>query len=158
MSVVWEPYIDVPVTGSDTAIAAIEQEMNITLPDDVRDVLLHHPGDAVEPSGIRVGQKSKTTFGAILYVGGLKKHDRYRYSVEKTLVSLAEWSGTGSPGAVRLFPFATNTATGYFCLDFRNTPTNPPVVFVDYNYDFDELPAILPVAPDLTSLLDQLYD
>lgn len=94
----------------------------------------------------------------MLHAGGRTDHKRFTYSIEWVLGSLAEWSGTHAPGALRLFPFASNTATGYFCLDYRQSAANPPIVFVDFNYDFDEPSAVLPVAPDLVTLLADLHD
>lgn len=154
----WEHYLELPGKGDAQAVSALEGGLGISLPEDVRQAIIDHAGDAVEPSAIRVGQGSTTTFGAILYAGGRKDHQHYTYSIEWALEALAEWSRTSRPGELGLFPFATNTASGYFCLDHRLTATNPPVVLVDFNYDLNEAPAILPVAPDFPTLLDNLHD
>jgi hypothetical protein len=158
MPIVWEAYVEVPGRGDAAAVFVLEQRLGVTLPDPVRAVLRDHPGDAVEPAGIRVGTRSVTSFGAILYAGGQKDQPHYHYSVEFALEALAGWAESDGGTARGLVPFATNTATGYFCLDFRENPAGLPIVFVDLNYGIDEAGAILPVAPDLPTLFDRLHD
>lgn len=80
--VAWEPYIDVPVKGEEAVIAALEERVGVELPQPVRRVILEHAGDTPEPSGIRVGERSVTSFGPILYAGGEKDHPRYTYSID----------------------------------------------------------------------------
>lgn len=154
--VTWEPYIEVPGKGDLAPIAALEQRQGVTLPDVIRQVLLDHAGDTTMPDTIPVGRSSATAFGPILFAGGQKGGKRYTYSVDFVLEKLAEWSGKSSSAEVALFPFATNTASGYFCLDYRTDPANPPIVFADLNYDFDESSAILPVAADWQDLTGKL--
>lgn len=97
-----------------------------------------------------------TPVGPILFAGGQKGQPRYTYSVDFVLSSLAEWSHGLVPGAWPLFPFCTNTASGYFCLDYRDDPIEPPIVLVDLNYDIDEPSAIVPVATDWAGMVAQL--
>ncbi|WP_161792379.1 SMI1/KNR4 family protein [Croceibacterium mercuriale] len=156
MAVSWEPYIEVPGKGDPAPIAALEERVGVTLPDAVRQVLLDHPGDATIPDSIKVGSRSVTAFGPILFAGGQKGDKRYTYSVEFVLDSLVEWSGKASSAELALFPFATNTASGYFCLDYRTTTASPPIVFVDLDYDGDESSAVLPVASDWQELTGKL--
>lgn len=153
MAVHWEPYIDVPGKGDTAPVATLQQRMDVSLPEDIRQVLLDHAGDTAVPDTVPVGTRSSATFGPILYAGGQKDDEAYTYSVEYVLASLAEWSGRKD---LRLFPFATDTASGYFCLDYRNGSSRPPIVFVDFNYDLDESSAILPVASDWQDLTGKL--
>lgn len=133
MAVSWGLHIDLPGRGDAAARAALEHQSGVSLPDDIRRLILEHAGDAAEPSAIGVGQRSETPVGSVLHAGGRTDHKRFTYSIEWVLGSLAEWSGTHAPGALRLFPFASNTATGYFCLYYRQSAANPPIVFVDFN-------------------------
>ena len=152
----WEPYIDVPGKGDPAPITALEQSVGIVLPPAIRQVLLDHAGDAPLPDSIRVGRRSATSVGPILFAGGQKGEARFTYSIEFVLASLTEWSRGLVPGEWPLFPFCTNTASGYFCLDYRDDPVRPPIVFVDFDYDVDEAPAILPVAADWQEMVARL--
>ncbi|MBX7482727.1 SMI1/KNR4 family protein [Qipengyuania qiaonensis] len=156
--IVWEHYIDVPVKGDESAVSALETRLDVKLPESVRRTIIDHAGEAPEPSGIQVGDKSITTFGTVLYAGGTKDEARYSYSIERWVEAIARWSGASDASQLKLFPFATNTATGYFCLDYREDPAAPTIVFVDLNYDFDESTAILPVASDWEAMLAKLHD
>jgi hypothetical protein len=157
MAISWEPYIEVPGKGDPAPIEAVEQRTGVTLPQAIRQVLLDHAGDATLPDSIRVGTRSTTPFGPILFAGGTKGGENYTYSVEFVLDKLVEWTGEASTADLPLFPFATNTASGYFCLDYRGgAAASPPIVFVDFNYDVDESSAILPVAADWQDLTGKL--
>ncbi len=157
MPVAWEHYIDIPVEADAAAIAALEERMAISLPEEVRKILLDHAGHVTEPSAVIVGENRETPFSPILYVGGKKGQNNYTYSVEFALSTLEGWAGVDEMSSLKLFPFASNSAAGYFCLDFRNSLTSPPIVFVDLNYDLDEQGAIKPAADDFGALLTKLY-
>ncbi|WP_379554542.1 SMI1/KNR4 family protein [Qipengyuania sp. DGS5-3] len=153
----WEAYIEVPVKGDEAALAAIEQQMNVSLPADVRQVILERAGQVTEPEAINVGEARETAFSPILYAGGVKDHQRYTYSIEFVLSTLQGWAEVEELSQLKLLPFASNSASGYFCVDFRETSANPPIVFVDLGYDFEEEGAFKPAAADLASLLEKLH-
>lgn len=150
----WDSYMDLPNRGDPAPIRALEARLGVTLPDAIRQIMLDHAGDTPRPDSIGVGRRSVTPFGPILYAGGGKQDAVYTYSVEFVLASLAEWSRMDA-AALTLFPFAANTASGYFCLDFREEGV-PSIVFVDLGYDLEESSAILPVAADWQELTGRL--
>lgn len=160
--IVWEPYVAVPSPGNGPGdgqpLAALEQAMAVSLPGDIRQIILEHPGEVTEPSAINVGDTRETPLGPVLYAGGRKDHERYTYSVEFALEKLQGWAGVDSAAQLKLFPFANNSAGSYFCVDFRESQTQPPIVFVDLDYDVDEHGAFKAAAPDLASLLAKLHD
>ncbi|MBX7482731.1 SMI1/KNR4 family protein [Qipengyuania qiaonensis] len=157
MKTSWTPYVEPPVPQEEAAVANLECTMNIRIPDEFRAVFLEHGGDAASPDRIPIGSKSGTAFGPILYVGGQKAHADYTYSVEWAVETLAQWSKCDGLASLKLLPFATNTATGYFCFDYRDQLTNPPIVFVDISYDFAEKVAVLPVAENWADLVSKLH-
>ncbi|WP_117191514.1 SMI1/KNR4 family protein [Rhizobium terrae] len=50
----------------------------------------------------------------------------------------------------------TNMASGLFCLDCRDRSGEPPVVFIDLDYDINEKGAVTLVAASYTVALDKL--
>ncbi len=154
--VTWEPYIEVPVRADEAALAALEGEVGVSLPDNVRQVILGHAGQVTEPSAIQIGEVRKTPFSPILYAGGHKEHKRYTYSIEFVLSTLVGWAEADDAADLKLFPFAMDTGNGYFCVSYRSSQDAPNIVFVDLDYDFSEDGAIRPVADDLDGLLSKL--
>lgn len=154
--VVWEHYIEPPVRGDETVLAGLEDQARVSLPLDLRDLIITRAGQVTEPGAITLEGPRTTPFAPILYVGGKPSHSRYTYSVEFVMSHLVGWAEAESPAALGLFPFASNTGTGYFCVDFRSDPKSTEIVFVDLNFDFSEPGAIRPVAPDLATLLAKL--
>ncbi len=154
--VVWEPYIEPPVKGDETVLAELEDQAQVSLPQDLRDLIITRAGQVTEPGSISLEGPRTTPFAPILYVGGQPSHSRYTYSIEFVMSHLVGWAEAESPAALGLFPFASNTGSGYFCVDFRSDPKSSNIVFVDLNFDFSEPGAIRPAAPDLASLLEKL--
>jgi hypothetical protein len=154
--VVWEHYIEPPVSGDQTVLAALEDQARVSLPQDLRDLIITRAGQVTEPGAISLEGPRTTPFAPILYVGGEPSHARYTYSIEFVMSHLVGWAEAESAAALGLFPFASNTGTGYFCVDFRSDPKSTKIVFVDLNYDFSEPGAIRPAAPDLATLLAKL--
>ena len=151
--IVWEHYIDLPSGLGEQALAQIEGRLSGTLPEAIREVVLTRAGQVTTPEVLRMAHGRETSFGPILYAGGTKSHDRYSYSVEAEISHLECWSGQRIED-LKLFPFATNTARGHFCVELDN-PVKP-IVFVDFDYDPEEIGAVWHVADDFASLLSRL--
>jgi hypothetical protein len=154
--VVWEHYIEPPVSGDETVLAELEVQAQVSLPQDLRDLIITRAGQVTEPGSISLDGPRTTPFAPILYAGGKSSHSRYTYSIEFVMSHLVGWAEAESPAALGLFPFASNTGTGYFCVDFRSDPKSTNIVFVDLNFDFSEPGAIRLAAPDLATLLAKL--
>ncbi|NJO55826.1 MAG: SMI1/KNR4 family protein [Rhodospirillales bacterium] len=101
-------------------------------------MILTHAGQVTEPGTIDLEGPRQTPFAPILYAGGNKSHKRYTYSIEFVVAHLVDWAEAESPQQLGLFPFASNTGSGYFCLDYRSNRNRPSVVFVDLDFDFSE--------------------
>lgn len=148
----WESYVSVPPETSPDAIAALEASLGVRLPEDYKQILARHAGETTMPDTMPVGQNSSTPFGPLLHTAA-DAGKAMAYSIAVARERLREWGGAAAEGLV---PVASNTATGYFCFDYRTAPDSPPLVFVDMNYQPDEAGAILPVAPSFSAALDRL--
>ena len=149
----WENYIEVPKTQAKEALETLEAAMPTGLPPAVRDLILTRAGQVTEPEGIRISDRRESAFGPVLFAGGEKGHARYSYSVEQKISMLENWSEVPFK-QLRLFPFATNTGHGVFCVDFREEPLS--IVFVDMDYDLEEVGSITPVAQSIDELWSRL--
>lgn len=152
--VVWEPYVAGVPRPSSADLDELERVHGICLPDDYRQVVMCHAGDAPREGVIKVGRGS-TPFGPLLFVSHGRDHPAYAsYSIDFALEVLAEWAWNSGP--VRYFPFASNTSTGLFCFDVGAGSADPTVVFVDYSYDPDQPGGVLAVAASFGATLAQL--
>jgi hypothetical protein len=154
----WEPYVVDAPKGTPSAFAALEKRLGITLPEDLKIAFRDHPGDAPLQSGIKLGKVAATVFGPLLFVGGTPDHRAYSYSVEFGIEALKEWSQISDDASLKLLPFGTNTASGYFCLDYRSNPSQPHVVFIDMEYAPDERGGVTPLAASFTDMTTKLYE
>jgi hypothetical protein len=154
----WEPYVVDAPKGTPSVFAALEKRLGISLPDDLKLAFQDHPGDAPVQSGIRLGKVAATVFGPLLFVGGTPDHKDYTYSVEFGVEALKEWAQISDDAALKLMPFGTNTASGYFCLDYRSNQTQPHVVFIDMEYAPDEPVGVTTLATSFTEMLGRLYE
>lgn len=148
----WESYVSVPPETSPDAISALEGDLGVTLPDDYKQILARHAGEVTTPDTMPVGERSKTPFGPLLHLAP-DAGKAMAYSIAVARERLREWGGAAAGGLV---PVASNSATGYFCFDYRTTQDDPPLVFIDMTYAPDEKGAILPVAPGFSAALDRL--
>lgn len=151
----WSPYLEVASQTSTEAIAELEQTLGVPLPEDYKQTLTRHAGEVTTPATMPVGENSGTPFGPLLHIVPDADPIDMAYSLKTARDRLGEWGGSLAAGLV---PVASNTASGYFCLDYRTTRTNPPLVFIDMTYPPDEKGAILPVAPSFSAALDRLTE
>jgi hypothetical protein len=151
-AVLWEPYLEEVPALNDMQIAQYESEIGKKLPDDYKNALLQNQGKSTGKA-IKIGSKSKTNLGPLLFIGTSTNSDSNLYSVSRARKNIMEWSGeTG------LVPITSNTSTGYFCFDYRDTDSDPKIVFVDMSYDLEELDGGIAVADNFTELLQKLED
>ncbi len=157
MDVVWEHYVDnVPaITAAD--ISSIAESAGMTLPNDVIELLQSRAGQVTTPENIAISDKGhKTPFGPVLVPLGKSQFSNYTYSVFFAMDRLKEWRSSGPDNGSKYFPIATNTASGWFCLEYQKSAGAPKIVFVDTGYDPDETGAISYVADNVAGLLTKL--
>lgn len=152
--IVWSSYLEVAPETSAAAISALETTLGVDLPEDYKQALAEHAGEVTTPATMPVGERSGAPFGPLLHLAPDADQDDMSYALSNAREDLREWGGGA---AARLVPVASDTASGYFCLDYRQGQTNPPVVFIDMTYAPDDKGAILPVAPSFSAALDRLY-
>ncbi|MEM9056265.1 MAG: SMI1/KNR4 family protein [Pseudomonadota bacterium] len=151
----WSPYSSNVPTLSQSDVAAFEAHAGCTLPTAYTQLLLAHAGHVTDRERIAVGN-GDTVFGALFFVSDdavYRHHDENAY---KALDDLRDWTGKDECGLV---PFASNTASGLFCFDFRSGDSSgePAVVFADLDRDPDGQRAVLPVADSLADFLQKLH-
>lgn len=156
-AIAWEPYVPGVKPPTAEIVAGLERSKGVKLPEDYKAALVRHAGEAPVKSAIAVGQSSKTAFGPLLFTPAETNHPERPYSIEAGLEALAD-NGWQPAGRVRYWPFANNTASGYFCLDLAASGSSQPVVFIDLQYGPNEPGGVLPVAPSFTATLDKLED
>ncbi len=153
MSVIWEPYLTGVELPTREEIVIYEEEIGKKLPNDYKETLLKYQGQITVVNGIRVGSKNKTVFGPLLFLGETKDADEAYYSIKNEIKFIKEEIEVEG-----LIPFASDTSSGIFCFDYRNTNSDPKVVFIDSEFDLEDLGGGLPVADSFTDLLNKLED
>jgi hypothetical protein len=154
MDIIWEPYLEnVPdILASD--IARVEQSIGSILPNDIQTLLQAHAGQVTQKETIALTDKGhKTVFGPILVAVQNSDFPSYTYTVSFAISALNDWDNAVSNK--KLIPFASNTASGWFCVDISN-PAATRIVFVDTSYDPDEAGAISYIAKDVPEMLSKL--
>jgi cell wall assembly regulator SMI1 len=154
MSIDWQPYLDNVPAITIEAIAGIEKDLGLKIPADLRDDFMQHPGMAPLPDGIDLPDGGNTGVGPILIPADDDRSNSY--SVHFALSALQEWAGATKAADLKLLPFGTNTASGWFCLDYGRDSNNPVVVFIDTGYDFGEKGARQEVAKSFSDFLSRL--
>ena len=121
-------------------------------PEALRRDLRAHAGEAPVPDTIRVGRATMAV-GPLLAIArteGAEDVDTIGWAV----AALAEWD-EGSGAARSLWPFASNTGDGLFCLDL-SAAGEPPIVFVDLADGAGPPHGTVPVADSYSAMLEGL--
>ncbi len=150
MSAIWQPYLTGVEPTTKKAILAYEIEIGKILPEDYKEALLLNQGKTTGKV-IKVGSKAKSNLGPLLFLGEFA--DKMSYSIHREHKKIIEEYKTDD-----LIPFSINGGSGVFCFDYRTTDTNPKVIFVDYEFDLEDLGGGLAVADSFTDLLSKLED
>jgi len=152
--VIWSSYLQVTPETSMAAMSALEASLGIELPGDYKQALAQHAGEVTTPDAMPVGESSTAPFGPLLHLVSDASSSDMSYALQNARADLRDWGGAM---AEWLIPIASDTSSGYFCLDYRHGRANPPVVFIDMTCAPDDKDAILAVAPSFSAALDRLY-
>lgn len=151
----WMPYLEIPVPAAQVDVEQAVALAQRPVPIDVQALLTNHQGESPVPEGVTLPNGGSTVFGPVLVVSATQTNTTNNsYSVSYAANQIKEWfSSTGQESP--FFPFASNTASGWFCVDQRD-PTQP-IIFIDVEYAPTEKGAITPVAKSATELLQNLH-
>ena len=150
------PYLEIPVPAAEADVKQALALAPLPVPADVEKLLAEHQGQAPNPEGVSLNNGGSTPFGPVLLVSATQPGtSNHTYSVTYAIDQLNEWLPASKNGPA-FFPFASNTASGWFCVDQRNP--DQPIVFIDVGYGPTEKEAITPVAKSVTELLKNLHN
>lgn len=150
----WLPYLETPVPARQFDLDAALALARLPVPDDVRRLLRDRQGQAPEPECVDLPTGGTTVLGPVLLVSPVVDPAAETYTVPYGIDALREWRPTAD-GKPDFFPFASDTASGWFCLDQRDPAQ--PVVFVDTALGLEDDGIVL-LAPSVTALLARLHD
>ena len=148
----WEEYLaeDQPFPlPTDADVAALERYLGRVLPDDYKDVLKAHQGQTPEPGGIPIG-KGGSVFGCLFHA--FLSGSDMSYSVAANTKRMEKW------GFKNYVAFTDDTGNSHFCFDYNASPTNPPIVFIDGDFEVTDPRSIIPIANSFTELLNMLEE
>jgi hypothetical protein len=93
-------------------------------------------------------ERRKTKFGPLMHVNPRQGGADY------IPTAAANLRMGGYPS--ELVPFAGSGGQVHFALDYRDSSTNPTVVYAVLEFGYDDPNAFRQIAPDVTTLLDRL--
>jgi SMI1 / KNR4 family (SUKH-1) len=149
-SIDWEEYLNIP-GASDEDIQRVENQLNISFPEEFKQVLRLYQGKIPIPNGIESEEVCQVIFGPIFHVVSDKESP---YSIQHQ----TEFWHRYYPN---LLPIADSGDGCIFAYDFSQGVENPPVIFVNAEVDpedDEEDEGILFVARNLTELLANLKE
>lgn len=155
----WMDYcgVRVPADPGDVQKAAVQARLPV--PNDVQQLLLAHQGQATAPEVIALPGGGTVTFGTVLVVtpgaaapGGDDFSETY--TVDYAVAALQEFRPTAD-GKPDFFPFASDTASGWFCVDQRDPAQRIVFIATDGGAEDD---GVIPLAATVTDLLGMLRD
>lgn len=150
----WIPYLDIPVPAAEADVRQAVALAGQPVPDDIASLLTQHQGEVPEPGGVPLGDDGGAAFGPVLVVSPtIPDTSNHTYSVAYAIEALNDWTPP-IDGKPAFFPFASDTASGWYCVDQRDPAKR--IVFIDMTYGPEEKGAITPVAADVASLLAKL--
>ncbi len=146
----WEEYIGAPVPANPDDVARAVALARKPVPADVQKLILAHQGQAPAQSDVMLASGSVVSFGCVLLAAA--HPDFESYDIAYALAGLKDWLAPAD-GTPDFFPFATDTASGLFCVDLRDDSQR--IVFVDSALGADDA-YVFAVADTVTELLAKL--
>ena len=133
-----------PVTNEE--IQAVEQYLNIKLPNDFVACVKKYDGGYPNPKVFDVPGQDENVFSDLLTL-----HIEDKYSIVQNYNSVKDRL------VAKVYPFARDPFGNLLCFDYRNSTESPTVVFWDHEEENIE-EAIYPVCSTFTELLASLRD
>lgn len=146
MAVTWTDFgLRSPPLAADATVSSVEAALGVRFPTDFLAVARRHQGRAPTPSHYRLPDGSRGVFNQLLHFEPSPPASNY----------VGAWRDLQDLLPERVVPFAPDPGGNYLCLDYRESETNPRVVF--WSHDEPDAP-LQPVAANFTELLDKLAD
>ncbi|MGM2784109.1 SMI1/KNR4 family protein [Bacillus cereus group sp. Bce018] len=143
-NITWSFMSKTPVTNEE--IQAVEQYLNIKLPNDFVACVKKYDGGYPNPKVFDVPGQDENVFSDLLTL-----HIEDKYSIVQNYNSVKDRL------VAKVYPFARDPFGNLLCFDYRNTSDSPSIVFWDHEEeDIEE--AIYPVCSTFTELLASLRD
>ncbi len=149
-SIDWKEYLNIP-GASDEDIQRVENQLNISFPEEFKQLLRLYQGKIPIPGCIESEEVCKVMFGPIFHV----------VSDEESLYSIQHQTEFWHQYYPNLLPIADSGDGCIFAYDFSQGVENPPIIFVNAEVDpedDEEDEGILFVARNLTELLANLKE
>ena len=129
-------------------ISALEGKLGRTLPEDYKNALKAYQGMVARPPIVPLGDGG-TPLGCLFHAFLQGEKMSYAVSV-KTKRLEAE--------GYRNYVAISGTGNSFFCLNYNATKENPPIVFIDGDYEPSDPRGVIPIAKSFTELLDMLEE
>jgi SMI1-KNR4 cell-wall len=144
MAVTWTDFnLRNPPVASDAAVRSTEAALGVRFPPDFLAVARRNQGRTPTPCGYPLPDGTRSVFNNLL-------------DFEDSPSNYIEtWRDLEDLLPERVVPFAPDPGGNYLCFDYRESATNPRVVF--WAHDVPNAP-LQPVAANFTELLDKLAD
>ncbi|OOZ84311.1 SMI1/KNR4 family protein [Bacillus cereus] len=143
-NITWSFMSKTPVTNEE--IQAVEQYLNIKLPNDFVACVKKYDGGYPNPKVFDVPGQDENVFSDLLTL-----HIEDKYSIVQNYNSVKDRL------VAKVYPFARDPFGNLLCFDYRNSTESPIVVFWDHEEENIE-EAIYPVCSTFTELLASLRD
>ncbi|MGN4613427.1 SMI1/KNR4 family protein [Bacillus cereus group sp. MYBK71-2] len=143
-NIIWSFMSKTPVTNEE--IQAVEQYLNIKLPNDFVACVKKYDGGYPNPKVFDVPGQDENVFSDLLTL-----HIEDKYSIVQNYKSVKDRL------VAKVYPFARDPFGNLLCFDYRNSTESPTVVFWDHEEENIEK-AIYPVCSTFTELLASLRD
>ncbi|GAB6438924.1 TPA: SMI1/KNR4 family protein [Bacillus cereus] len=143
-NITWSFMSKTPVTNEE--IQAVEQYLNIKLPNDFVACVKKYDGGYPNPKVFDVPGQDENVFSDLLTL-----HIEDEYSIVQNYNSVKDRL------VAKVYPFARDPFGNLLCFDYRNSTESPTVVFWEHEEENIE-EAIYPVCSTFTELLASLRD
>ena len=148
MAVKWSPRIwKVARHATPQEVEALERAWGVRLPEDYKRVAMIHQGMGPDPCVIDT-DRGNVVMSELLTISEDEEFRAYSMSNTHKLIQPHVPAG--------IYPFASTANGDFLCLDYRNSPSPPMIVFYFTEAAGEE--AIHPVADSFSKLLSKLHD
>lgn len=149
MTIAWSNYVYPPLgKATETDLNKLETILEVVLPDDYKDFIIHHQGMCPSKEAMSGGELFSAPFGPVFHIqedclsgqqsyGVIRKWNKWK-DVYEGVVSIVGSAGSGC----------------FYAFDYRVKKDNPSVVFVDVEKAPDDEDAILFVVNSWSEAVD----
>lgn len=132
---------------SNEIVVEVEKNLDICFPSDFRNFIINHSGAYPIPHTYDfIGRDEAVLNNIIDFDLDLQDNVIKTYELVKDRLLLS------------IFPFAEDPFGNLICFDYRETQTNPKIVFWDHELTKDDPDNFQYICDSFTELLDKLYD